>query len=157
MQKGCWKQSLLIAVIFLFIAGLVGAAQPDFPEPMGYVNDFASVLNTEVRSAMETYARELAKKAGVEIVVVTIKTTGDMDYNEYANRLYETWGVGRKGSDEGVLILNAVLDRTIRIEVGYGLEGLIPDGKAGEIRELMIPFLKRGDYSGGLFKGFAEI
>ncbi len=132
-------------------------ARVTFPEPMGYVNDFASVLDANVRNAMESYARELEKKSGVEIVVVTIKTTGEMDYNEYANRLYENWGIGRKGSDEGILILNAVEDRTVRIEVGYGLEGLIPDGKAGEIRDLMTPYLKQGDYSGGLFRGFAEL
>jgi len=129
-----------------------------FPKPSGYINDFAGVLSSNVKNYMENVARELERKTGVEVVVVTVNTTGDEDYNEYANKLYENWGIGKKGVDEGVLILNAVKDRKIRIEVGYGLEGLIPDGLAGEIRDTyLIPYLKRGDYDAGLSKGFNAI
>ena len=157
MKKAGWTRNMLFAVLYVFFCTAAMAAQFSFPEPMGYINDFASVITSEAKEMMETYSKEIAKKTGVEIVIVTIKTTGDMDYNEYASRLYETWRIGRKGSDEGVLIVNAVEDRTVRIEVGYGLEGLIPDGKAGEIRDLMIPYLKEGNYSEGLLRGFSTI
>ena len=133
------------------------AAASSFPKQTGYINDFAAVIRPEVRVRMEIVARELAQKTGAEVAVVTIKSTGDMDYNEYANLLYQEWGIGQKETDEGVLILNAVEDRTIRIEVGYGLEGLIPDGLAGQIRDEMIPYLREGNPTEGLFRGMVTI
>lgn len=148
---------LLVSLCGLFLSSILSAAPLSLPQPIGYINDFAAVINAEMRNSMENIARELERKTGVEVVIATIKTTGDMDYNEYATRLYESWGIGKKGKDEGVLILNVVDDRKIRIEVGYGLEGLIPDGMAGQIRDEMAPFLKAGKYSDGLSKGFALV
>jgi len=154
------KKSILITLMLLVLVSvqfLVLTAQ-EFPESRGAVNDFANVLSQEVEERMESIARELQQKTGVAVVVVTVNTTGDEDYNEYANKLYEVWGIGEKGRDEGALILNAVKDRTIRIEIGYGLEGIIPDGLAGEIRDnYLIPYLQQGDYDTGLFQGFNAI
>jgi uncharacterized protein len=83
---------------------------------------------------------------------------GGEDYNEYANRLYETWGIGKKGEDKGVLIFVAIKERKMRIEVGYGLEGIIPDGLAGEIRDrYMIPYLKKDKFGEGLLNGTAAV
>jgi uncharacterized protein len=136
----------------------IAFSQTNFPKPVGFINDFANVIPDDYKSKMEAVSRELEKKTGVEVVVVTIETTGDVDYNEYANRLYEEWGIGKKGVDEGVLILNAVKDRTIRIETGYGVEGILPDGLCGEIRDdYIIPFLKKGEYGQGLSNGLLAI
>jgi len=152
--KGYLKLSFLL---FLLIFD-IGLSQVDFPKPIGFVNDFAGVISGEYKNKMEIIARELQRKTGAEVAVVTIKTTGDMDYNEYANRLYEKWGIGKKGVDEGVLILNAVEDRTIRIETGYGVEGILPDGLCGEVRDnYIIPFLKKGEYGEGLLNGMLAI
>lgn len=152
--KGYFKLSFFL-LVFIFDFGI---SQVDFPKPTGYVNDFAGVIPGEYKNKMEIITRELERKTGAAVVVVTIKTTGDMDYNEYANRLYERWGIGKKGVDEGVLILNAVEDRTIRIEVGYGLEGILPDGLCGEIRDrYIIPFLQKGEYGEGLLNGMLAV
>ena len=152
--KGYFKLSFFLFV-FIFDSGL---SQVDFPKYVGYINDFAGVIPGEYKNNMEIIARELERKTGAAVVVVTVKTTGDMDYNEYANRLYERWGIGKKGVDEGVLILNAVEDRTIRIEVGYGLEGILPDGLCGEIRDRYItPFLGKGEYGEGLLNGMLAV
>jgi uncharacterized protein len=81
---------------------------------------------------------------------VTIPELGDNYIEDYAVRLFEKWGIGERGKDNGVLILNAVKERQIRIEIGYGIEGIIPDAKAGRIRDqYLIPYLKQGDYGKG--------
>ena len=148
----------LLIILVVFSVNPVDLFGQAFPRPRGAVNDFAGVLSSEARTYMERVAGELARKTGVAVVVVTIETTGDEVYNEYANKLYEAWGIGKKGTDEGVLIFNAVKDRKIWIEVGYGLEGIIPDGLAGEIRDTyLIPYLQRGDYDTGLSQGFTAI
>lgn len=136
----------------------IAFSKTNFPKPVGYINDFANVISDDYKSKMEAVSRELEKKTGVEVVVVTVETTGDVDYNEYANKLYEKWGIGKKGVDEGVLILNVVKDRTIKIETGYGVEGILPDGLCGEIRDdYIIPFLKKGEYGQGLSNGLFAI
>jgi len=150
--------NFLFLLLFLFLtsSGLLESQQ--FPKARGAVNDFAGVLSQEVEASMERIAIELERKTGVAVVVATINTTGDEDYNEYANKLYEAWGIGKKESNEGVLILNVVQDRKIRIEIGYGLEGIIPDGLAGEIRDTyIIPYLRSGDYNAGLSQGFNAV
>jgi uncharacterized protein len=83
---------------------------------------------------------------------------GGEDYNEYANRLYEAWGIGKKGDDRGVLVFVTLKERKMRIEIGYGLEGLIPDGLAGEIRDkYMIPYLKQDRFGEGILNGTLAI
>jgi uncharacterized protein len=101
---------------------------------------------------------ELLKKTQVPVVVVTIPDIGGNDYNEYANRLYAAWGIGRKEDDRGVLIFVTLKERKMRIEPGYGMEGLIPDGLAGEIRDqYMIPFLKQDRFGEGVLNGTLAI
>lgn len=126
------------------------------PKSTGAVNDFADVLTPQEEAAIAGLSRELLAKTGVAAVVVTIESTDGMDIAEYANRLYREWGIGKAGVDEGLLILNAVKDRNVRIEVGYGLEGTIPDVLAGRIvRQVIIPSLKNGQYGAGLGRGLA--
>lgn len=147
--------SLLILLVLQ--SGPVAAFQ-QFPEPTGYVNDFAGVLSRQYEQAMENLARELEQKTGTELVVVTMTEIGGDDVTDYANRLYENWGIGKKGSDKGALILNVTEARFVRIEIGYGLEGIIPDGLAGEIRDrYIIPGLRDGNYDQGLSNGMSAI
>jgi len=133
-------------------------ARQKFPKPSGYVNDFAGVLSPPIKLQMERLAQELEQKTGAEVVVVTMNTIGDYDYTDYANRLFEQWGIGKKGKDNGVLILDVVDIRKIRLEIGYGVEGILPDGRAGEIRDrYMVPYLRRDDYDTGLKNGLAAV
>ena len=122
-----------------------------FPKPTGAVNDFARVIPPGYKSQMESLAREVHGKTGTAIVVATMESLGDNELNDYVNRLYKAWGVGKKGHDKGVLIFLAVKERKVKIETGYGIEGILPDGLVGEIlREHAIPLLSQGDYGKGL-------
>jgi uncharacterized protein len=100
---------------------------------------------------MESLSREVLEKTGTAIVVVTMGTIGDSELNDYANSLYKAWGIGKKGEDKGVLIFLTVKERKFRIETGYGVEGILPDGLVGEIRDrYAIPYFKKGDFGQGL-------
>jgi len=119
------------------------AAKGRFPEPIGHVNDFAGVLGQKERESLEAYLAAVEERSGVEIALVTLPTIGEMSIEEASTLLYEEWGIGKKGRNEGALLLDAVGERRIKIEVGYGLEGIIPDGRAGEILDRRaIPLLK---------------
>lgn len=144
--------------IFLLLVPRMPQAQENFPRPTGAVNDFANVISAEYRDRMERLSREVLEKTGTAIVVATFATVGDNEFNGYVNRLYSAWGIGRKGEDKGVLIVLAMKERKIRIETGYGVEGILPDGLAGEIRDRsVIPRLRTGDYGRGLFEGVSAI
>ena len=136
--------------LLLFILTLVTwqpvRADLDFPKPVGFVNDFAGVIEPAYAQKIEALCLEVKQKTGAEIAVVTVKTVGpDYTPQQYANLLFEKWGIGQKGKDNGVLLLDAIEERYVWIEVGYGLEGILPDGLVGEIRDrYIIPYLKKG-------------
>jgi uncharacterized protein len=141
---------VLCAIFALMTAAPTGAAEP-YPKPVGAVNDFARVIRPEDQDRMENLAREVLEKTGTAIVVVALETIGDNDPEQYANELYSAWGIGKKGEDKGVLIFLTLKERKVRIETGYGLEGILPDGLAGNLLDQYVaPHLKAGDYSRGL-------
>jgi uncharacterized protein len=134
--------------LLFFLVGIAVAV--DFPQKRGAVNDFAGVIPLESAQQIEALAIEVFNKTGVAIVVCTMPSIGDADYQQYANELYSYWGIGVKGQDRGVLILNVVDIRKLKIETGYGVEGFIPDAVAGDIiRQHLAPHLRAGDYGGG--------
>ncbi len=141
------------AILFFFLVS--SSAEDVFelpPRPYGPLADFANVIPEEYRIKMTNIAHEVLRSSGTSIVVVTFKTIGQNDINDFANRLFEAWGIGKKGEDRGVLILLAIKERKIRIETGYGLEHLLPDGLVGEILDsYAIPHLRKGDYGQGLY------
>lgn len=129
-----------------------------FPKPTGAVNDFAGVIEAQHKNQMENLAREVLEKTGTAIVVATVGTIGDKDPNDYANRLYTAWGIGKKGEDKGVLIFLTVKERRVRIETGHGVEGILPDGLAGEILDrCAIPHFKDRNYGRGLAETVAAV
>jgi len=149
-----WLRSVPVALVtiltVLFILGSAGA-QDAFPSPRGAVNDFAGVMTAGDVARTEALSREVLEKTGVAVVVVTFSSIGDRDIHEYANRLYSSWGIGKRWEDRGVLIVLVVQERTIWIETGYGVEGVLPDGRVGGILDQnVLPYLKRGEYSRGL-------
>lgn len=145
--------SIALAFFLMLTANTTFAAEK-YPSPRDTaVNDFANVIDAENAAKMEALAREVLQKTGTAVVVATVPTIGENeDYNMYANGLYKAWGIGKKGEDKGVLIFLTVKERKIWIETGYGVEGILPDGRVGEIRDkYVIPFLKEGNYGKGLY------
>jgi len=138
---------LAAALLMALIAGTTFAADK-YPAPRGAVNDFANVIDPESAAKMEALAREVLQKTGTAVVVVTVPAIGENEeYNMYANGLYKAWGIGKKGEDKGVLIFLTLKERKIRIETGYGVEGILPDGLVGEIRDKYLkPQLQAGNY-----------
>ena len=129
-----------------------------FPKPQGAVNDFAAIIPPNYSKPMDLLAREVLQKTGTAVVVATVTTIGDNDPSDYANRLYEAWGIGKKGEDKGLLILLALKERRIRIETGYGVEGILPDGLVGQILDThVLPHLRKGDYGKGLLNAVAAV
>jgi len=146
--------------LLLFLLGCSSALAQTvrFPKYRGYVNDFAQVISPYYEEKMGALAWEVKQNTGAEMTVVTVEDMGGWGIDEYASRLYEDWGIGEKDKDNGVLILLAMAERRTRIEVGYGLEGILPDGLAGEILdEYVLPDFRQGDYGQGLYKGLVAV
>lgn len=141
----------LLVFFFLALPRVFPLLAIDFPEPMGYVNDFAGMLSSSFRERLEIDLQNFEKETTAEIAVVTIDSLEGGSIDEYAVRLFEQWGIGKKEKDNGLLILIAKEDRQMRIEVGYGLEPIITDGRAGKIiREEMRPAFREENYDQGV-------
>ncbi|HZT37302.1 MAG TPA: TPM domain-containing protein [Bryobacteraceae bacterium] len=145
-----------LPLLFL-IAACAYAADVNRLEPQGYVSDFAGVLDAPTRAELERYCGSVEQATGAQMAIVTIDTTGDAPIEDFANALFRKWGIGKKGKDEGVMLLVAVRDRKWRIEVGYGLEPTLPDAFADDVGREMIPSLRQNDYGHALIAAAAEI
>jgi len=119
-------------------------------KPTGYVNDFSNTLDASSKQTLEAYAANLERATGVQMAIVLVPTLDGEPIEDVANRLYREWGVGKKGKDEGILIMLAVKDRKSRAEIGYGVEPIINDGAAGSILRQIRPILQQGNYGGAL-------
>ena len=129
-----------------------------FPAPQGPINDFAHVLDAATTTELASLVADVRGKTTAEIAVVTVPSLDGMTVEEYANKLFKAWGIGKKGKDNGVLVLVAPTERKVRIEVGYGLEPVLPDGLAGEIiRTDVLPEFKAGSYTTGVLRGTRRI
>ena len=135
------RTSLLLAVTAL-------ARAYDFSslKPQGYVSDFAHVVDTASKVELERYCRELEDRTGVQLALVTIASLENEPVSDVANLLYRTWGVGQKKSNEGALLLLAIQDRKSRLEIGYGLEPIVPDASTASVLREMRPALRENHY-----------
>jgi uncharacterized protein len=124
------------------------------PEPVGFVNDAARVMDESARAKLESFLDQVKVKTGAEFAVLTVQTTAPLDPSDYKVQVFERWGLGKKGEDNGLLMLVAVAERQVRFETGYGLEGTLPDGFQSRIvREVMRPLLREGNYSEAITQG----
>src|SRR5205814_7168110 len=131
------SHTTLLAMTFLFtLIPTIASALP--PKPSSYVSDFAGVIDAQTRQQLESVLAELEQKTSAEVAVVTVRGLEGRDIEGYANDLFTAWGIGKKGKDNGVLFLISPQDRKMRIEVGYGLEGILPDGAVGRIRDTYV-------------------
>ncbi len=122
---------------------------PSAPTQDIYVADFADMIDPEEREKMLSIGGDMDNRFGAQLVVVTVDTLDDESIESYANRLFRDWGIGDAEKNNGVLLLIAKDDRQFRIEVGYGLEGAITDGYAGEVLDGMKAKFRADKYSAG--------
>jgi len=159
-HRDYWIAFLLLMAAFAtcVAAPARGERIEDLAKPTDYVSDFAGVLSPQAIAQLDALCAELDhSQAKSQIAVVTVQNLNGDDAADYANELEDRWKIGKKGSDKGVLVLLAVGDHKYRIDVGYGLEGILPDGKVGDIGREMVPHLREGDYDGAVTLAVSEI
>jgi uncharacterized protein len=147
------------AAIALLLPAIALAEEASYPAPTGFVNDFAEVLSPAAEAKIADLLRELDKKTSAEVAVYIVGTTSPETIESYAVTLFKNWrwpgatkpGIGKEGKDNGVLLLVVIADRKMRIEVGYGLEGTIPDAVAKRIVEnLLLPRFREKKFDEGI-------
>lgn len=148
----------IVSLFLCFFVFLPANAYTSLEKPKGFVTQFFGLLSRGVHEQIEADLRAFEQKTGHEIAVVIIPSL-DGDYIEnYAEKLFKEWGIGKKGADNGVLLLIAYADKKMRIEVGYGLEGAFTDAEASQIiRNVLRPAFQSGDYDGGVQQAVREI
>lgn len=152
-----FKGILFFLAVFICLTG-IGFAAEDALRPQGWVNDFAGVISPEYKEKINFLISEAERKTSAEIVVVTVDSVAPADEKAYARLLFDKWKPGKKGKDNGVLVLVAVKDRLWRIETGYGIEPVLTDAvcwQAGQ--KYMAPYFKQGQYGQGLYEGVSSI
>jgi uncharacterized protein len=153
----------LLAALFAFLAVPAQAQSvASLPQPTDYVSDYAHVLSPEAIARLDNLCSQLDNSAAsAKIAVVTVHDLNGDDAADYATQLEDHWKMGDKdkasGQNRYAMVLLAVADHKYRIEVGYGLEGILPDGKTGDIGRDMVPDLKAGDYDGAVTTAVGEV
>jgi uncharacterized protein len=144
----------LTAVLALAVLVGLAVAQQPVPPFTALLTDLTDTLAPDQRESLETELRAFEQRTGSQVAVLIVPTTQPEAIEQYALRVAEIWRLGRKGVDDGVLFLVAKNDRAMRIEVGYGLEGAIPDAVAKRIiSEIVAPYFTQGDFYGGVDAG----
>jgi uncharacterized protein len=159
-QRAQWLvcRTLLAGGLLLLAASLPAEQVKDLPRPTDYVSDFAHVLSPQTIAQIDELCAQLDhSSANSQIAVVTVRNLDGDDAADWANQLEDAWKMGKKGSDRGALVLLAVDDHKYRIDVGYGLEGILNDAKVGDIGREMVPYLRARDYDSALTLAVGQV
>jgi uncharacterized protein len=149
---------LLAACISVFTVTALAERVEDLPQPTDYVSDFAHVLSPAAIARLDSLCAQLDhSKTNAQIAVVTIHTLDGMDPAEFTSALEDKWKMGKKGLGRDILVFLAVDDHKRRIDVGYDLEGILPDGKVGDIGREMVPDLRANDFDGAVTLAVGEV
>ncbi|OYW14513.1 MAG: methanol dehydrogenase [Sphingomonadales bacterium 32-65-25] len=150
--------ALLLAALWALFTALPAAAEPTFPKLTGRVTDAAGVLPAETAAALEAKLKALEDTTGTQLVVATVPDLQGYEIDEYGYQLGRAWGIGQKGTNNGAILLVAPAQRKLRIEVGYGLEGVLTDAVSSRIiRQAIVPRFKAGDIAGGVAAGADQL
>ena len=152
-NRATMKLRSKLTIVSLLVLVMTVAAQAEPVSQLhatGYVNDFAHVLDPNTVAQMEGVCLQIDQEAHAQIALVTINSLDGADVESYAVDLFKSWGIGSKATNRGVLILYAIKDHRARVEVGYGLEPILPDGKVGSFQREAIPLMQSGNYSAAL-------
>lgn len=148
----------LAFALLLVLGAAAPHAEATVPALRARVTDLTRTLSAEQQAALEQKLAAFEARKGAQIAVLLVPTTRPESIEQYGIRVAEAWKLGREGVDDGVILLVAMQDRALRIEVGYGLEGVIPDAVANRvIDEVIVPFFRRGDYYGGIDAGVTRL
>ena len=157
-MKRIFSVSSVILILFLIFSLSASAANIPKATSNFFVNDFANVISNEDEAKMQQQGEALYKACGAQVVVVTVGNTEGLSIETYSLELARSWGIGSKENDDGVLLILSVDDRQVRIEVGYGLEGALPDSKTGRILDIYgVPSFKENKFSEGLVSTYNSI
>lgn len=160
MRSVFWLSGVLFCLLIVSsVIPQAYAGEADFPRnPDSYITDSIGLINSSDRAAIVKILKELEDKTSAQVAIVTVATTQPEEIETYAVKLFKKWGIGQKGKDNGVLFLIAQNDRKMRIEVGYGLEGALPDAVCSRIiNAIVVPEFKNGNFSGGINKGASAL
>ncbi len=148
--------TVLLLSVSQLLTGYCLELPPTPPDP---VVDLAGIINDAVKARMDQYLRQLKEKTTAQVAVLTIPSLQGQSIEDFSITVaHDKWQLGQKGKDNGVLLVVAVKERKYRIEVGYGLEGLLPDSLVGSIgRQYLVPYFRKGDYSSGIYAAVAVI
>ena len=150
--------ALTSILLILSVGAALAYAKADLPMPRHYVEDYADVINSSDERSLNGILQELEQKTGAQYIVLTVQTTDGLPIEQFSIELAEKWRLGQEGKDNGMLFVLASQDRRYRFEVGYGLEGFVTDQYCGRIgREVLVPYLKKGDYSRGIYEANLQI
>jgi uncharacterized protein len=147
----------LFALLLAWSSPSLAERVQDLPQPTNYVSDFAGVLSPATQVDLNRLCLQVDRQAHAQIAVVTVKSLDGEPIENFATALEDKWKVGKKGTDRGLLLIFATDDRKYRIEVGYGLEGILPDGRVGDIGRQIVPYLQRNDYDGAVTVAVQQI
>jgi len=150
-------KSAIRAALFLFLAQSALAKDWKALKPTGYVSDFANVVDPASKAALEQYCEQIQQSTGAQMAFVTIPSLEGEAIEDVANDIFHGWGIGQKGKDNGVLLLLVSGDKRFRLEIGNGLEPILPDGLDGQILLEMRPALRAGQYGQALMAGAQRI
>jgi len=148
-------KKLLFSIIFIFSSFIFSKVDL---KPSGFFNDYTGILKQSEKQDLETYLKKIEKETTNEIAVVTLISLEGRNLEEFSNELFNTWKIGKKEKNNGVLLLISIEERKIRIEVGYGLEPYLTDATCGRIiRRVMVPEFRKGNYYRGIKKAVEVI
>ncbi len=149
---------IFFSLVFLAGLALAPGAGASYPEIQGRVNDYAGILNAGTKSQLESTLADFDRQTTNEIVVAIVPALDGIDIDTYRNELFEKWAIGKKDRDNGVLLVIGLAERKVGIEVGYGLEGALPDVTTSSIiRNEITPSFKQEDYDTGIQRGVSAI
>jgi uncharacterized protein len=150
---------LAVTVAGIFFASVVARAEDPtkLPQPTSYVSDFGGVIDADSKQQIEALCTQVYEKAHATIEVVTINSLDGDTIEDFTTKLEDKWKVGPKRSDKGIVMVFAIKEHKRRIEVGYGLEGILNDAKVGDIGRSMVPQLQAGQYGPAILNGVQQI
>ena len=155
--RGVAERLSFVAGLAILCASLAFALDTSKLKPSGYVNDFAHVIDARSAAVIADYCGNVERATGAQFAVVTVDSLDDEPVEDVAVRLFKEWGIGKKGTDEGLLLILAIRDHKNRIELGYGLEPIISDGYAGSVLRGIRPILRQGNYGGALLAAAQQL